>query len=310
MRKPHYLDWNGVQVLVLYDGMHETNLAAIQTMDFDELCLFAGDWPDLSAFADLADRISRLSINSAGLCDFESLSFLKELKYLRVGDGLEPVQKGRRIDFSAFPKLEQCQMSWKKYFEPALLECAALRSLTLWHCPAKDLRQLSAATQLTTLDLIQGSLVDLHGIEHLQSLRNLTLANLRNLSDLTSLSELKQLRHICISACSKVNDLSPIYPLSKLEVLHFDGKLILEDLEFLRHFPAMQEFIFETQLKKHDFTPLFDLKALQLGRFISLRDFVTKPEALRELAQAKDRKLNLELIGGGKIKTATFAFNA
>jgi hypothetical protein len=297
-------------VLAIYDGMCGMNIEAIRTMDFDWLCLFAGDWPDLSAFEGLSDRIEKLSINSAGICDFDNISALKELRYLRIGDGLEPAKKGQKIDFKAFLKLEQCQLSWKKYFTPALLDCPKLRSLTLWHCPAKDLELLSSATQLTTLDLIQGSLVDLRGIEHMQSLRNLTLANLRNLSDLTAISELHGLRHLCISACSKVEELTAIYPLYRLEVLHVDGKFVFEDLEFLRHFPALKELIFECQLKKHDFAPLFELPALRLGRFISLRDFVAKPEELQELARIKRRELNLELFGGGKIKTATFEFSA
>jgi hypothetical protein len=84
MRKPHYLNWNGVQVLALYDGMHSMNEAAIQTMEYDEVCLFAGDFPDLSIFASVAGKIQRLSV-STGVCeiDFDSLKYLRELRYLR-----------------------------------------------------------------------------------------------------------------------------------------------------------------------------------------------------------------------------------
>jgi hypothetical protein len=290
MRKSHFLDWDGRQVLAIYDGMNEANEQAIRALEFDELCLFAGDFPDLSGFADLAGRISRLTISSGvGVCDLESLAHLKALKYLRIAE---------------------CAISWKEYFSPALLECPALRSLAFWHCAAKDLEPLSKARQLTSLSLIQGGLVDLRGIEHLQSLHSLTLAHLRNLNDISAISQLRELRHIQITKCPKVGELAPINSLSKLEVLHVDGKFEFEDLEFLRNFPNLKEFIFDSQVKKHDFSPLFDLRALRLGRFISLRNFVAKPEELQQLAQAKRRELNLELIGGGKIKTATFEFAA
>jgi hypothetical protein len=311
MRKSHFLDWDGRQVLAIYDGMNEANEQAIRALEFDELCLFAGDFPDLSGFADLAGRISRLTISSGvGVCDLESLAHLKALKYLRIADGIEPASKGQKLDFAAFAELEECAISWKEYFSPALLECPALRSLAFWHCAAKDLEPLSKARQLTSLSLIQGGLVDLRGIEHLQSLHSLTLAHLRNLNDISAISQLRELRHIQVTKCPKVGELAPINSLSKLEVLHVDGKFEFEDLEFLRNFPNLKEFIFDSQVKKHDFSPLFDLRALRLGRFISLRNFVAKPEELQQLAQAKRRELNLELIGGGKIKTATFEFAA
>lgn len=311
MRKSHFLNWDGRQVLAIYDGLDDANEQAIRSMAFDELCLFAGDFSDLSALAGLGGKISRLSISSGvGVCDLESLVHLTELKYLRIADGIEPATKGQKLDFAAFSQLEECAISWKEYFSPALLECPTLHSLAFWHCTAKDLEPLSKATQLTSLSLIQGSLVDLRGIEQLQSLRSLTLAHLRSLSDISSLGELRELRHVQIIKCPKVVDLTPINSLSKLEILHVDGKFEFEDLEFLRNFPELKEFIFDSQIKKHDFSPIFDLRALKLGRFISLRNFVAKPEELQELAQTKRRKLNLELIGGGKIKTATFEFNA
>jgi len=311
VRKPHYLNWNGVQVLALYDGMHEMNEAAIQTLEFDEVCLFAGDFPDLSIFADTADKIKRLSVSTA-VCkmDFDSLKYLKELKYLRLSDAIKPAAKGPRIDFSAFPKLEECLFSWKDYFTPSLLECPNLHTLGLWGCPAKDLQRLSTATQLTTLSLCQGSLADLRGIEQLPSLRKLDLALLRNLSDISALCELKGLCDLTISKCAKVEDFSPIYALSGLKQLAIAGKHTFEDLEFLRNFPVLEEFIFELQLDKHDFSPIFDLPALRLGRFIALRDFVETPGQQEELARAKGRVLTLELIGGGKIKTATFVLDA
>jgi len=311
VRKPHYLNWDGVQVLALYDGMHEINQAAIQVMEFDEVCLFAGDFPDLSIFASTADKIKRLSVSTA-VCemDFDSLKYLKELKYLRLSDAIKPAAKGQKIDFSALPKLEECSFSWKDYFTPALLECPNLHTLGLWGCPAKDLQLLSSATQLSTLSLCQGSLADLRGIEQLQALQKLDLVYLRNLSDIGALRELKGLRDLSMSKCAKVQDLSAIHALSGLKELAIDGKHSFEDLEFLRNFPALTEFIFEIQLNKHDFSPIYDLPALRLGRFISLRDFVATPEEQQELARAKGRALKLELIGGGKIKTATFVLDA
>lgn len=307
MRKPHYLNWDGVQVLALYDGMHETSVAAIQAMEFDELCLFAGDFPDLSFFAETACKIKRLSVSSAvGVMDFDGLKFLKDLNYLRLSDAIKPAVKGDVIDFSALPKLESCSFSWKDHFAPSLLECPNLRSLGLWSCPAKDLQLLSKATQITSLFLAQGSLQDLRGIEHLQSLQTLDLVMLRNLKDISALRELKALRHLKISKCSKIEDMSPIDSLTALEELYVAGKHTFDDLEFLRNFPALQEFIFEIQLKSHDFLPLFDLPALRLGRFISLRDFAATPEGLLESARAKGRELKLDLLGGGKIKTVTF----
>ena len=118
------------------------------------------------------------------------------------------------------------------------------------------------------------------------------------------------MRDLTLSKCAKVEDLSPIHALSGLEELAIAGEHTFEDLEFLRNFPALKTCIFEIQLSKHDFLPVFDLPALRLGRFISLRDFVATPEQQQELARAKCSALKLELIGGGKIKTATFVLDA
>lgn len=54
----------------------------------------------------------------------------------------------------------------------------------------------------------------------------------RNLSDISSAGELRELRHVQITKCPKVVDLTPINSLSKLEILHVDGKFEFEDLEF------------------------------------------------------------------------------
>ena len=151
MRKPHYLNWDGVQVLALYDGMREMNEAAIQTMEFDEVCLFAGDFPDLSIFASTADRIKRLSVSNA-VCemDFDSLKYLKELKYLRLSEACSKRPEDRFLRLPEIGGVLVLMEGLFHAFVAGMPEPAHAGAVGLWGCPAKDLQLLSTATQFTT----------------------------------------------------------------------------------------------------------------------------------------------------------------
>ena len=87
------------------------------------------------------------------------------------------------------------------------------------------------------------------------------------------------------------------------------SKLALEDLAFLSGFPDLREFIFDCQVVEQDFTPLYNLRNLRLGRFISLREFHSTDDDLGELARQAGRSMTLEVLGRGrKEQTVTLMF--
>jgi hypothetical protein len=102
MRKASHLHCAGRRVLALCDGMNAMNRAAIVDESFDELCLFSGDWKDLSFLATVPEEMSRLSVNGSQFCDFDSIMGLSGLRYLRLGDGIDALAPNQVIVFSGW----------------------------------------------------------------------------------------------------------------------------------------------------------------------------------------------------------------
>jgi Leucine-rich repeat (LRR) protein len=307
MRKPSHLNWAGQRVLALCDGMNEINRAAIVDESFDELCLFSGDWKDLSFLATVPQKISRLSVNASEHCDFDGITRLAGLRYLRLGDGIAPIAPKQVIDFSRLVNLEACALGWNKHYSKNLFDCPRLESLTIWKFDESSLGAIARATQLRTLDISTSPLVNLDGIERLTRLEHLTLDSLRKLDNLAPIDQVTTLTSLSIGKCPALADLSGIFSLPGLKKIGLNRKAALDDLQFLTLFPKLQEFVFDCPIIDQDFAPVYGLQQLRSGRLLSLRGFTATDQELADLARRAGSALTVEILGRGR-KEQTILF--
>lgn len=309
MRKPSFLNWAGQRVLAIYDGMNDVNKSAIANETYDELCLFAGDWEDLSHFSTVADKVRRLTVTARGRVDIGAIVHLTGLRYLRLNEGYEAVAPKLVFDFSSLIHLEECYIGWQKNYSTNLFDCPKLASLTIWQYHSQGLGDIARAAGLRSLDISDSPLVNLAGIEQLSHLEALRLGPLRKFEDLSGVENVASLTSIAIQKCPKLSDLSSIYRAKGLQRFTLNSKFPVADLEFFSCLPNLREFIFDCQVVKQDFTPLFKLRKLRLGRFLSLRDFTATDDELGDLARQAGRTMTLEVLGRGrKEQTVTFSF--
>lgn len=308
LRKPSFLNWAGQRVLAIYDGMNDINKYAIMNESYDELCLFGGDWDDLSFFSTVADKVRRLNVTTAGRCDIGKIASLTGLQYLRLNDAYEALAPRQAFDFSSLVQLEECYIGWKKTYSSNLFDCPKLTSLTIWKYDSQGLGDIARATQLRSLNISESAQLNLDGIQHLSSLKELRLGSLRKFEDLGPVESVASLTSIGIEKCPKLSDLSNIYHLKGLQSFSLNSKIPLNDLEFLSNLPALRVFNLNCQLVKQDFTPLFKLSNLRSSRFIALRDFTATDEELEGLARLAGRTLKVEILGRGRKEQTVTSF--
>jgi hypothetical protein len=309
MKKPEFTTWAGQRVMSISEGMHAMNRAAILTATYDELHLSRGNWADLSFLATIGDKVQRLSIVAGETCDVGTIAAMSQLRYLRLDEGRKPAGQKDITDFSALRNLEECYIGWKKTYSPNLFDCPRLRLLSIWNYDNDSLGDIARATQLRSLDISASPLTKLDGIEHLSSLEHLRLGPLRKLESLSPIERVTSLTSLSIGQCPQLANIANIHELKGLEHLGLTTAHPLQDLEFLTAFPVLREFVFDCQIINVDFAPVFRLKRLATGRFITLRDYSGTDQELANLAREAGRTVNVEVLGKGrKAPTVTLTF--
>lgn len=146
----------------------------------------------------------------------DRLSVISELKGLRVLT-IES-DTTAHIDMAFWPELEELAFTWNGRF-CNLDKAARLAILRVWSWKAKNLEMLWGVPQLRALELVQGSLRSLHGIEVCSELETLSLSHLSKLDDFHAIGALKSLRTLTIESCRMLTDLNDLTSLSRLQTL-------------------------------------------------------------------------------------------
>lgn len=136
--------------------------------------------------------------------DVKYLLTLKKLKRLVLVDSV--IKDG--FDFSQIKLLEELDLNWKSYYQFSVE--LKLKELVLRKIDSENLLFLSKVSSLEKLEIIQGKLKSIVGIEGLANLQSLTLANLSKLEQIDGLERLDQLQHFDLRNFKGSLDISTI----------------------------------------------------------------------------------------------------
>lgn len=187
---------------------------------------------------DQLPNLRRLNIVNRTASDLSAIKTLRRLRALSLHSNSIV-----DIDLSAWPMIEELAVTWSRKFD-GLASAHNLINLCVWRWKESDLQRLAGAPQLRNLEIIQGSLRSLAGVEHCVHLKELALAYLYKLTDFRAISDLKALRRLQINACKKLNDLTLLSGLPNLEDLDIDRLGEIESLTPLRANQKLRRLFF------------------------------------------------------------------
>ncbi len=213
-----------------------------------------------------------LEIYGSTLRDVSPIECLRGLEFI----GLECDFRSA-LDFTVFPKLKSCFLTWKSGAE-SLLECPGLEHLNVSNYPYPDLSQLSCRARLTRLQLTGRKISSLLGIEQCVRLDVLDLFDCPNLASLRGVEQVPSLRDIEIEQCKSVSSVEPIGYLSSLVSLVLNDCGNIESLDPLRRCQNLERLCFTgtTVIADGDLSVLESLPKLQAIRFADRRSYSMK----------------------------------
>lgn len=213
--------------------------------------------PTLSFLNDYAE-IERLVLPFASNFDLAPLRTLTRLRHLTISESRQP------LDLTWFPVLEELQTDWHTRIQWGSVP--QLRDLYLrgYSPRAGDLSALPSASVLAGLELNQGKVRSLAGVERFPRIWRLELYNLRQLASIGELcAHSPPITVLHVDNCQGIADLEVVSCLKSLEVLRLNDCGRLRSLRFLEAIPHLREFRFVgTIVDDGDLTPLLRLESV------------------------------------------------
>jgi hypothetical protein len=137
------------------------------------------------------------------------LDSIKKIKLINT-------QLSKNIDFKTFENLEELETEWL----PAMkFDCSNLRLLVLRKTKAPSLEFLSNLGKLEALELLQGELPSLKGIEKITTLKALTLYSINKVDSVLPILKLLNLEYLDIRNFKGDIDIAILKPLVNLKWL-------------------------------------------------------------------------------------------
>jgi Leucine-rich repeat (LRR) protein len=200
--------------------------------------------------------IERVHIG-VGTFDISGIYYLPNLKSLSISR-----EDTQTINFTYFPLLEECGISWRKGCE-SLFNCQKLQKLLLGFYKEKDLTALKNLNRLMYLDVRSSSIESLKGIENLTNLEKLDLNYLRKLKSIDEIGCLTKLKKLYVDSCKKiVTDFEFMTNLTELEILSVRNGGVFSSISSIKYLDKLQiiSLIGYTQILDGDVTPLIGRK--------------------------------------------------
>lgn len=293
---------DGSIALGIREGWSDEAAAEVAKGDFDILLIQTGQWSDFNFLEPYANNIARLSISSP-VDTFRGVEKLMNLRELDLADAPSP-----SLDLMVFQNLESCHLHWHKGYSPRFFGLPKLSQVAISHYSARTCEDIAQAKQLSTLDLRQGSVQSLKGLETLPKLKQLSLAYMRNLSDVSAVAGLKGLEVLHIEKCPKVVDIDFVRSLPNIRKLFLDcGSPGFADLEWMRKLVDLIDVLIAVPVQTIDWDVIFSLPELQRVVINTHPGYAISDEELFAQARAHGRQLD-NYVRAGTRKHPAFKF--
>lgn len=228
---------------------------------------------DISFLAD-APYVQGVVLPYAENYDVSILARMTSLRFITVAGSK------RAIDYGAFAELEDLRIEWHSKIALPSAE-SRLRSLYIrrYGPKSKSLIECPAFRGLVELEINQGNLTSVEGVESLEKLDTAMLCYLRQLKSVEALKR-TPITRLDIETCRKITDLPELRGCPSLESLSLRGCGTIPSLAFLREFKMLKQFCFvNTTVQDGDMTPLLGLKS---AGFLKRRRYSHTPEEIKE----------------------------
>lgn len=253
------------------------NLArnAVVELELNQAKGWRGD--DVAFLAELP-HLKALEILDLTIGNVSQIHGLHELRRLGV-----TTRCSTPIDFSAFPKLEGCDLEWRLGSE-SLFDCISLRELFVNRYKGKDIAPFARLVNLESLAILGAPVENLQGLGGLGKLRSLRLADLRRLRCLAGLEQLTGLEELEVHTCRKVSSIGEVAALSRLKKLALNNDGDIETLKPLDNLTALEWVLFyqSTKILDGDLSPLLRQKNLARVSFQNRRHYSHRREDFGE----------------------------
>lgn len=169
-----------------------------------------------------------------------------------------------KIDFSAFPVLEDCGLEWRPKAS-SIFKCKTLKRLFLNKYQGKDTNKFSELINLETVSLLNGPINSLVGLGNLINIKSLRLGNLSSLNSLKGISNLKNIEVLEIQKCKKISIIDEVRDLTNLKRIILSDIGEIESLNPLKRLLNLEEVLFygDTKILDGDLSFLLGLKHLK-----------------------------------------------
>lgn len=267
--------------LVCRFGWNEETTHSFFTQQFEQLELRGGENQEfrIPALGKKADEVRDISLHSAGIV--EGLLQFKNLEKLYIDSWPK-----NGLDLSSFPNLRILWLYQVKPAEKQLPELPCLNEIGITgYSRGVDCTLFSDMKHLQTLDLTQGRLRSLQGLEACPSLTSLDLAYIINLEDITTLHGLENLEVIRLMNLPKVSDTLTLHNYPRLKFFDGAGGVdLLVDVSGLSRLTGMQKLWLNVPFEGLDWEDIFRLPDLKLVG-ITTKEGIPDDETLYRFAE-------------------------
>jgi protein phosphatase 1 regulatory subunit 7 len=209
---------------------------------------------DLSSIQELADiaALNGLCIGDVKGVDTSSLSRFVGLRFLKLMYEYED-----ELDLAAMHRLHALSVNWSPRIKWPI-DTRSLKNLWLqkYKPSSETLAELETLSALEVLQVAQGTVKSLAGIEGFPKLSELQLHYLPRLETVKDIAK-TSVDRIIITHCKKITDLASVAGCKSLRVLRYHDSAPLRSIAFVNDCPNLTEFRFVgVDVIDGDLTPL------------------------------------------------------
>jgi hypothetical protein len=266
--------------------------------DFDQLVISTGEMSSLEFLADCIPAGPRRLLIQGGVASLKGLDKLGNLVDFKCDIVSDPPYPSVR----SLRNLEKCWIAWDKKYDAkadslGLFSLDSLASLTLRSWSKADCSNIGKLVQLRSLDLRQGSLTSLDGLQLCKKLTSLSLGYLDKLGAIDEVRVLN-LEAIRIEKCP-ILDLTPVAALTDIRDIHIENvKGHFDDLDWIADNRRIEKLRLSCEIMSIDWAILFNHPTLRDVGIQSHDGYSLSDAKILEIARnAKRKVINFKRIG-------------